>query len=281
MKVEEHAEVVVDEVDVPLGRNGNRLRHARERIHVFDGHRDVERHEKRPDVRLTGLAARLGAEALLVEVEAGGTANRHRPVDVGPVYVDIPGLETSAARPDRRDDLLGRDAEDVGAHESEREGRHGGQLRLKAPVALKVPGKIVSVVQPRDSQPHDAHAPEEDVDGSAVGADYGLDGVRALAVVEPDAAHARAAAEAERRRVALEDDVGRHAGGHCGDDPVGRDALFAEEETPHKYAKDDEGPLHRLVQKYRRFLHCRRRSDATLAMSCVAAPRRVELLLPG
>ena len=68
---------------------------------------------------------------------------------------------------------------------------------------------------------------------------------------------------------------------HDGDDPVGRDALFAEEETPHKYAKDDEGPLHRLVQKYRRFLHCRRRSDATLAMSCVAAPRRVELLLPG
>ena len=97
MQVEEHAEVVVDEIDVPLGRNGNRLRHARERIHVFDGHRDIERHEKRPDVRLTGLAARLGAEALLVEVEAGETANRHRPVDIGPFDVDILSLEPPAA----------------------------------------------------------------------------------------------------------------------------------------------------------------------------------------
>ena len=204
MQVEEHAKVVVDEIDVPLGRNGNRLRHARERIHVFDGHRDVERHEKRPDVRLTGLAARLGVEALFVKIDVCRAVYRHGAVYVWPRDANVVEFDPSWIRPHRRDDPLRRYAKHVGANEHKRKRRHVGNIHVQASVALDVPGQIVAVVQARNLEPDDANAPEEKVNGCAVCAHHGLDGVSPLAVIEPDAAYPCAAAKAERSGIALE-----------------------------------------------------------------------------
>ena len=69
MHVEMHAKVVVDEVDVPRRRHRHRLRNARERVHVADRRRHVERDQERPYVRLAGLATRHGVKALLVEID--------------------------------------------------------------------------------------------------------------------------------------------------------------------------------------------------------------------
>ena len=259
-----HAKVVVDEIDIPRRRHRHWLRNACERVHVADRDRHVERDQERPYVRLSGLAARNGAKALLVEIDTRRAVYRHSAVYIGPRDANVVELNPPWIRPDRRDDPLWRDAKHVGPDERERKRRHVGNLHIQALVALDVAGQIVAVVQTGDLEPHDTDAPEEEVNGCAVCTHHGLNGVGTFAVVEPDAANPCAAAKAERRGIALEHDVRRHVRTYGGDDPVGGNSLLAEKQAPDKDAKNDEDPLHRLDQDSRRFLHCRRRPCSSL-----------------
>ena len=272
MHVEVHEEVAVDEIDIPRTSDGNRLGDAGERVHVLDGRRDVERHEKRPYVRLAGLAARRGMEALLVEIEVDRAVYGHRTIDVGPEDANIAELEPPRVRPHGRDDALRRYAEDVWANECDGERRDFRKLHLHASAALAVPGKVVAVVQARDLKPDNAGAPKKEIDRRALCADDGLDWIGPLAVVEPDTAHPCATAKAERGGVALEHDVRRNVRAYGRNDPVGGNSLLTEKKAPQKYAKNDEGPLHRFHQEFRYVLHSCRKFRYSFSKSSVWQP---------
>ena len=257
MEVQVQPEVAVDEVYVPLAPGADRLRHARERVHVRQHRRKVERYDHRTDVRLPSLAVHLPCHALRVEVDGALSVERHRAVDVGPFEMYVADLEPAALHLDRGAHPLRRDAKHLGADQDEVEGRQLRELHVDALVALHVAGLVVAVVQPRDLQSLDADPPREEVDRHPLRRDERLQRIGPLLVVEPHPADARAVAEPDSGRVALEDEALGKARAHRRHDPRRRNALLAEEQAAYEKQKNDEGPLHRLHQKFQDFLHCR------------------------